>query len=91
MAKLKGQVKVRNEAIYQFIYQDKELSSKLFKNLRQQKKKHLKRSNKYKRSGQIPDRISIEKRQQIMDEKIELGHLEGDTVLGKDSSGRILT
>lgn len=80
-----------HEAIYQFIYQDAELGGILFKNLRQQKKKHQKRSNKYKRRGQIPDRISIEKRPQIADEKVELGHLEGDTVLGKDSSGPIVT
>jgi IS30 family transposase len=54
-------------------------------------KKRQKRRNKYKKRGQIPDRVSIEKRPEIAGLKEEIGHLEGDTVVGKEASGRIVT
>jgi transposase, IS30 family len=90
-AKRVGQVQVSHETIYQFIHRDAEEGGTLYLHLRHRKKKRQMRSNTYKRRGQIRDRISIEERPLIANEKVEVGHLEGDTMVGKDGSGRILT
>jgi IS30 family transposase len=89
--KLKGRVQVSHETIYRFIYREAASGGDLYAHLRMRKKKRQKRGNKYKKRGQIPDRVSIEQRPEIAGLKEEIGHLEGDTVVGKDASGRIVT
>jgi transposase, IS30 family len=91
VAKLNGQVQVSHETIYRFIYRDAASGGHLYAQLRRQKKKRQKRGAKYKTRGQIPDRVSIEHRPKVAALKEEIGHLEGDTVVGKDGSGRIVT
>ena len=41
--------------------------------------------------GSIKDRVSIHERPPIVDEKARLGDWEGDTIIGKDHKGAILT
>jgi transposase, IS30 family len=89
--KLAGRKPISHEAIYQFIYRDAQNAGSLFEHLRHRKKRRQKRSAAYNYRGQIKGRISIEQRPKAAEEKIEFGHLEADTVVGKGHSGRIVT
>lgn len=54
------------------------------------RKKYAKRGS-VQRRGTIPNRIGIEHRPAIVDDNTELGHWEGDTVIGANHSGALLT
>jgi len=63
-------------------------SGSLHKTLRH--KKHKKRTGSADTRGQICNRISIDERPEIIDDKIRLGDWEADTVIGKKYCGIIL-
>ena len=63
----------------------------LYKHLRSLEKRYQKRSNTNNRRGQIPDRISIEMRPEIVDKKEKFGDLEIDIIIGKAHKGALLT
>lgn len=75
--------------IYDFIKQDKVAGGELYKNLRH--KKYKKRTGSPDARGQICNRISIEERPVIVDEKARLGDWEADTVIGKGQKGVLVT
>lgn len=77
------------KSIYDFIAQDKAKGGDLYKNLRH--KKYKKRTGSTDMRGQICNRISIEERPAIVDEKIRLGDWEADTVIGKGHKGVLVT
>ncbi len=52
-------------------------------------KKRRKRYGKHDRRGRIPNRVSIDQRPAIVDEKKRIGDWEGDTIIGKDHCGVI--
>jgi IS30 family transposase len=80
---------VSHERIYQYIRQDKELGGSLFKHLRH-RLKHRKRPVGQKHSS-IKNRISIDKRPKIIDNKERFGDWEIDTIIGKEGKGAIVT
>lgn len=82
---------ISHETIYQFIYTNKANGGKLYKHLRHKNKKYHKRSNNYQQRGIIKDRISIDKRPKIVDNKCRIGDWEIDTVIGKDHKGALVT
>jgi IS30 family transposase len=90
-AGLKGENCVSHETVYQFIWQDKKQGGNLYKHLRNRGKKYKKRGNYKSQRGIIKDRVSIGERPKIVDEKIRLGDLEIDTVIGKNHKGALLT
>ncbi len=75
--------------IYHFIKQDKMMGGNLYKNLRH--KKYKTRTGSPDTRGQICNRISIEERPSIVDEKVRLGDGEADTVIGKGHKGVLVT
>ena len=77
------------ERIYQYIRKDKAEGGDLHTFLRH-KLKHRKRPISSNRTP-IKDRIGIEHRPAIVDEKKRFGDLEIDTIIGKDGKGAILT
>jgi len=79
------------ERIYQFIWEDKKRGGVLFKHLRTRGKRYQKRGNINTRRGQIPDRVDIEKRPDIVEQKQRFGDLEIDLVIGKNHKGALLT
>lgn len=79
------------ERIYQFIWEDKKQGGVLYKHLRTRGKRYQKRGNLNTKRGQIPDRIGIEKRPEIVDKKQRFGDLEIDLVIGKNHKGALLT
>ncbi len=54
-------------------------------------KPYRKRYGKNDRRGQIKNRISIEQRPEIVEQKARIGDWEGDTVIGKGHKGALLT
>jgi transposase, IS30 family len=81
---------VSHECIYLYIYADKGRGGTLHKHLRSQKKLR-KRYGGRARRGQIPNRVSIEKRPAIVGHKRRLGDWETDTLIGARHRGAILS
>ena len=90
-AKLDGVVCVSHECIYQYIWNDKKQGGHLFEKLRHTGRKYRKRGDSKDKRGILKDRVSIEQRPSIVDEKIRFGDLEIDTVIGQNHQGALLT
>jgi transposase, IS30 family len=88
--KLEGLDSVSYETIYQMIYADHQGLGKYKKYLRQKQKRRRRKGKNQKRGG-IPGRVGIENRPPIADLKTEIGHWEGDTVIGANHEGVIVT
>lgn len=88
--KLEKQPTVSHERIYLYVYADKRRGGTLHRHLRSQKKQR-KRYSGYIRRGQIPNRISIEQRPQIVASKRRFGDWEADTIIGARHQGGILS
>lgn len=82
---------VSTERIYQHIWQDKKQGGTLYKHLRHKGKRYRKRGHLKDHRGLITNRIDIEQRPAIVEEKNRLGDLEIDTVIGKNHKGVLLT
>jgi IS30 family transposase len=81
---------VSHEWIYQYIYADKRAGGDLHKHLRCQKKRR-KRYGSNERRGIIPNRVSIEQRPALVEERKRLGDWEADTMIGKKSPYALVT
>ena len=90
-AKLKGIPMVSHETIYQFVYDDKKKGGKMVNYLRRSHRTRKKRRNSYDNRGIIKDRTSIEKRPAIVNNQKRYGDWEGDTIIGKNHQGAIVT
>ena len=77
--------------IYQIIYADKRAGGELYKHLRIASKPYRKRYGHYDRRGKIKNRVSIDKRPQIVEKRIRIGDWEGDTIIGKGKKSALLT
>jgi IS30 family transposase len=82
---------ISHESIYLYIWADKQTGGDLYIHLRQQGKKYDKRRNGKSTRGQIKNRISIDDRPGIVDDKSRIGDWEIDTVIGKGHSGALVT
>lgn len=84
-------MRISHEAIYQAIYADKRLRF-LIKDLPQARPKRRKRGQgKSRRGPTIPNRVGIEARPTVVDERSRYGDWEGDLVLGAKQDAAILT
>jgi len=85
-------IALSHERIYQHIWDNKKQGGDLHQYLRRQGKKYQKRGSNGKSSrGQIINRISIDDRPKIIDDKRRVGDWEIDTVIGKGHSGALVT
>lgn len=76
-------MRISYETIYKFIYSSTGKELKLWEYLpRKQKKRKRKYGRKVHRS-RISNRVSIHDRPKEIDQRIEFGHWEGDTLVGK--------
>ena len=83
---------VSHERIYQHIWQDKAAGGTLYKKLRiGGTKQRRKRRNSRDRRGTIKNRVGIEKRPPIVERNRRIGDWEGDTVVGKNHQGALVT
>jgi IS30 family transposase len=84
-----GIAMVSHERIYQFIRDDKKNGGTFYKHLRH-RLKHRKRPVGGKRVI-IPDKVSIDMRPDIINQKQRFGDWEIDTIVGPENKGAILT
>ena len=75
-------IQISHEWIYQYILADKHADGTLYRHLRCQKKRR-KRYGSYDRRGKLPNRVSIEKRPAVVDQRRRIGDWEVDTIVGK--------
>lgn len=77
------QMRVSPLVIYNWVQRDKATGGTLYKYLRQGHRKRRKKRGSLNHQGQIPDRRPISERPKAINKREELGHWEGDTVVGK--------
>lgn len=81
---------VSHEWIYQYILMDKRMGGHLYEHLRC-KKKRRKRYGSTDRRGQLPNRVSIEQRPEIVEQRQRIGDWEVDTMIGRRHHQAIVT
>ena len=84
-------IRISHETIYQHVYADQRAGGDLYTHLRWSRKKRRKRLGKKDRRGQIPDRVSIDERPEVVDDKERIGDWEVDTMIGKNHKGVLVT
>ena len=82
---------ISHATIYRWIWACPQRSQRLRPFLRVAHKKRRKPYGKPSRRGQIPNRVSIDRRPQVVDGRTRLGDWEGDTIVGKGRSGYVMT
>lgn len=83
-------IRISHEYIYQYIYADKRAGGQPCRHLRCQKKRR-KRYGSYDRRGVIRNRVSIDERPVVVAQRSRVGDWEGDTVIGKNHKGALVT
>ncbi|MBM3150904.1 MAG: IS30 family transposase [Chloroflexi bacterium] len=83
-------VQVSHEWIYQHVLADKRAGGDLSSHLRCQKKRR-KRYGKPDYRGKLPNRVSIEERPAIVEQRERLGDWEADTLIGKGRRGALVS
>jgi IS30 family transposase len=79
------------EAIYQYILKDQKNAGDLHCHLRCQKTRRKRYGSGHERRGQLANRACIEQRPSIVATKSRIGDWEGDTIVGKDHKGFLVT
>ena len=82
---------IGTETIYRFIYKDKNKKLKYWEYLRRKQKRRRKKFGRKAQRVRIPDRVSIHKRPKAVDKKIQVGHWEGDSVVGRGQTSGLHT
>ena len=83
-------VRISHEWIYQYILTEKQAGGDLYTHLRQHGKRR-KRYGQYDRRGKLPNRVSIEERPQLVEQRERLGDWEVDTLVGKGHRGALVS
>lgn len=86
-----GVIELHHETIYQFVLADKQAGGELYKHLRHQNKTYRKRyGSAHNRTG-IPNRVDIDERPEVANNRGRIGDWEADTIIGKNHKGAIVT
>lgn len=89
---MQGSNVISHESVYRHIWKDKREGGVLWKNLRRRARRYQKRGNDGKTSrGRIPGRVDIDLRPAIVDRRSRIGDWEGDTIVGANSKGAIVS
>ena len=82
-----------HETIYTFIYSNhpKAKELKLWEYLRRKQKRRSKKGGRKAQRVRIPDRISIHKRPKVVEKRVQAGHWEGDSIVGKGHANGLHT
>ena len=86
-----GITMVSVERIYQYIYENQAQNGTLYLHLRTARRYRKKRLNRKHQRGQIPNRVMINQRPEIVNTKQRFGDWEVDTIIGKNHKTAILT
>ena len=86
-----GLFEIGHERIYQYILADKNTGGTLYQHLRCGKKRYRKRYGSPKRTHSIKNRIFIDDRPTVVNQKSRVGDWEIDTIVGKGHQDAIVT
>ena len=86
-----GGLRLSPQRIYQHIQADRQAGGTLYRPLRHRQKKRKKRAGKADGRGPIKDRVSIDQRPAIVDQKSRLGDWEIDLVMGRPRTGALVS
>jgi IS30 family transposase len=87
----RSNVNISHEHIYQYLLEDKRNGGMLYKYLRLSNRKRKKRYGSPERRGQILNKVLIDERPAVVNNKTRLGGWEGDTIIGFNHKGAIVT
>ena len=82
---------VSHEAIYQWIWLNKERKGNLYRYLKRRGRTYRKRIASYGDRGQIRHRVDIDQRPQIVHDRRRVGDWEIDSIVGKGHHGAIIS
>jgi IS30 family transposase len=82
---------ISHESIYRHVWNDKRSGGVLYTHLCRRGKKYQARGKKQAGRGCIKNRVSIDERPVIVDDKSRIGDWEIDLVIGKGHSGALVT
>ena len=77
-----GELAISHETIYRYIWADKRAGGQLYGHLRGARKRYRKRYGCYDSRGRLAGKRPITARPPAAERRTEVGHWEGDTVLG---------
>lgn len=83
--------RLSHETIYRHVWADKAEGGDLYRELRRKGKRYKSRAKSQAGRGHIKNRVSIDERPAIVDEKSRVGDWEIDLVIGKGHSGALVT
>lgn len=86
-----GQWRISPETIYRYILHDKRAGGTLYKCMRIMAKAVRKRYNSKDSRGVLAGKRHITERGEAIEKRLQIGHWEGDTVIGQDKHHCILT
>ena len=90
-ADLEGSLQVSHEWIYRYIAADRARGGQLWQNLRRANLRRRRYHKGRRKRDLIRFRVGIEHRPDHVDNRQELGHWEGDTIVGHGRQGSALT
>lgn len=82
-----GRLAISHETIYRHIWMDRRHGGTLHRHLRGARKQRRKRYGRYDSRGRLAGKRPITTRPAMVETRRELGHWEGDTVLGASQAG----
>ena len=88
---ISAQLGLSHETIYKHVYADKSLGGDLYRHLRCQKKRRKRYAGGRDRRGQIIGRRPISERPANIETRSQVGHWEGDTLIGKGHKHAIVS
>jgi IS30 family transposase len=84
-------IDLHHETIYQYILTDKKAGGDLYEHLRHQNKTYRKRYGHARNRTGIPNRVDIDERPEVANNRERVGDWEADTIIGKNHKGAIVT
>ena len=84
-------ITLHHSTIYRHLRQDKSNGGTLWQHLRICSKPYRKRYGSTWTRGKVPNRVGIENRPAIVDQKTRIGDWEADTIVGKGQKSALLT
>ncbi len=85
--RLEGKLAISHETIYRHIWADLRQGGTLHQHLRGARKQRRKRYGRYDRRGRLAGKRPITARPAVVETRTQLGHWEGDTMLGASQAG----
>jgi len=84
-------ISIHHKTIYRYIYKDRDHGGTLHTHLRHYGKSYRKRNPKLGRHIGIPDRVDIDERPEVANNRERLGDWEADTMIGSHHKGALVT